>query len=572
MQEASRVVRSIKIKNPDDDSQYIPLKVIDEISFRDLRFQEYVYSFENGPYAARQVRVESVGDSELQVERIEALSTLDEKERFQQYVWEYLAEEPPRHLVTHDVTIYATDAQGNKNEDVWIKVRRVDKILVLDEIEGFQETEIELDWSTDPEYDYTNLGPLYDQEPPYRIDPFQAIIDASWNDKVALVFYGENKLAALSMAALKRGNFQLLWKKALAQSSFGVQSNPTNYWGNRKQIVARQQKISSGNHITALAGVTITGGVISADTSKGYIVNTAKSLLNGLSLDRTAPDGVSIVFPSGAMFNGSGNSVYTTREDIAVDLEGGLSITQSYDYTDIDDGYQVISPDGDRWGALAGAITIGNAYSLTQSAALSGYNNIASLGPDGESYIGVNIPGNNTLSVRCLSYTRSGGVDALELRTSSATYDVAADPPSTNASWLDFSYYDTVDDAGGNFAVGNTFMAYLGDTPDKMFLQIETFTAPKTTTVNTPYLTRTATSKPAGIFPWLQLSNGEVMVQGFMTYVDFLNVEPPQRHIYIDSMGTTDVLESLATIIGTTADDINSMLLDINAGDAQGIK
>lgn len=579
-QETSRFTRTIKVKNPDDESQYVALKIIDEISFRDRRFQEYVYTFNNNAEAARQVRVEEIGDGDnkLRVERIEKLSNRDDKQRFQEYIWEYLTEEPPRHLVTHDVKIYATDENGNKDEDVWIKVRRVDKLFVMDEKERFQETELELVWPSDEDYDYTGLGTLYDQEPPYRIDPFQAIIDASWGSKCMLVFYETNKIAALSMPDIKKGAFTVLWKKALEQSSFGVEANASVLWGDRKQIITRQQRLASNVNIASFAGVAMSGGVISVSASSAYITNMEKGLFSGVSLDRSFVDSSAV--PCGANFNGSGSSVYTTREDLSVGVDGSLSIvaTQSTNYGD--DEYMVISPSGERWGCIAGQFSLGYRYSTSHAAPIRPV--AVEYGPDGSSSsVLAELTGLGSVSalatMRYLTYSRAGSVDVIDVAETTA--NVAAADTETgeygSGDWLSFSYsYDYR--AGesiqtGQSAGASAFMVALGAGQEDMFIVSANFDG-SGVSVETPYLTRTSSNDNASILPWLQVSNGEVLIQGFITYIDRPIDERPLRHLYIDSFGSSDVLGALAAAIGTGADEINSMLLDVKAADAQGIK
>lgn len=186
--ETDRTTSVRRITNPDDASVYVDLKVIDAISFVDPKSQgqETQYTLNNGSDDNRQVHVTNLtgtdGASKLDVERIDVFSVIDAADRGQetQFALDNSAE-PPTHLTTHDVKIYSDDGS------CWLMVRRTDSFAVADPSDSGQETVFELD---NPDDDIGNppdpLDPPdttwdgTDINPPWRIDPWQNIIDVSW--------------------------------------------------------------------------------------------------------------------------------------------------------------------------------------------------------------------------------------------------------------------------------------------------------------------------------------------------------------------------------------------------------
>lgn len=223
--ESSRKVSTRRIFSPDDDSTYIDLKVVDSITFVDDKhdWQETTFNFSNGPSADRSVEIAEVGENKLKVERIKTIQVTDEKDGFQETLFRF-SNTPPTHLKTRKVKVYALNSDKTKNTSVYVEVERIDQFSFIDEKDGFQETIFTLAWPdvTDPEYDYTDLKPpIYSKtsiNPPYRLDPYQNITDASFDNKVLLVFYGTNQIAALKINGVNK--FKLVSKKTLAQSNW----------------------------------------------------------------------------------------------------------------------------------------------------------------------------------------------------------------------------------------------------------------------------------------------------------------------------------------------------------------
>lgn len=192
--------------DPAEGGSVVKLKVIDKISFIDekAQYQEFQYSFNNGPSADRVVKKERVADI-LDVERIQKLSVIDAKDAYQESLFSFLTFQPGVHLKTHRKKIYALNSDGTKDESVWIEVERVDQISFVDPKTQHQEYIYELKWpdKSNPEWDYQNLTPVvtsYDKtsiNPPWRLDPFQNIVDTSfgkWDYMIATLFWGGREL------------------------------------------------------------------------------------------------------------------------------------------------------------------------------------------------------------------------------------------------------------------------------------------------------------------------------------------------------------------------------------------
>lgn len=175
--------------NPAPGADHVKLKVLDKISFIDEKsqYQEYEFSFNNGPLAARVTFAEDAGD-ELSVERIEKLSVIDPKDFFQESLFSFLRYQEGVHLKTHKRKIYALKPDGTKDEGIWIEVERVDQISFVDPKTQHQEYIYQLKWPdlVDPEWDYQNLTPVITEHdntsinPPWRLDPFQNIVNSSF--------------------------------------------------------------------------------------------------------------------------------------------------------------------------------------------------------------------------------------------------------------------------------------------------------------------------------------------------------------------------------------------------------
>lgn len=182
--------------DPSDNATHVKLKVLDKISFIDAKaqHQEYQLSFNNTPSADRVTHSEKAGD-ELDVERIDKFSVIDAKDYFQESLFSFLRYQEGVHLKTHKRKIYALKEDGSKDESVWIEVERVDRINFVDPRSQYQEFIYELKWPdlADPEWDYRDLNPVvtdYDKtsiNPPWRLDPFQNIVDASFSNFVGYV-------------------------------------------------------------------------------------------------------------------------------------------------------------------------------------------------------------------------------------------------------------------------------------------------------------------------------------------------------------------------------------------------
>jgi hypothetical protein len=177
-------------QNPSNPSNYVDLRIIDGISFIDPKdnYQETQFTYDNTDQSSRQAHVVEVSGG-LRVEWPDQVNVLDPKQNYQEtrHGWRN-DDDPPKHLKTHDVKVKKRDASGNVDESGWLKIRRVDQADFIDPKDNYQETIYELAWNdSDPTTgDDANLpGPTTTWDgtsinPPWRVDPFQQIIDSYW--------------------------------------------------------------------------------------------------------------------------------------------------------------------------------------------------------------------------------------------------------------------------------------------------------------------------------------------------------------------------------------------------------
>lgn len=316
-------VRRIRPNPKDKDSPYVSLKVIDKIAFVDPKeqFQEIQFAYLNDPYAERTVHIDRVGN-DLEVQRIDDMMMEDKNNKFQETKFGYQLFKQGAHFETHKKKIYALDKNGKKDLSIWIEVERVDRIIFVDPKSQFQETVWELLWfdkEGDEDSDYIDLFPVVTKwdnwddrlrggikmNPPWRIDPFQNIVDCSFN--YVLIFHDEKYITYGSISDLLNGK---AGKTAiLAKSGWG--KNP---------IYTSQLKISDtlSPIYTNLKGFST--GIISADKTK-YNITTAK-FKDEKTVEQSFPNNNE--YP---IFNGSNSTIYTAGATIIFDEKNNDSIT-----------------------------------------------------------------------------------------------------------------------------------------------------------------------------------------------------------------------------------------------------
>jgi hypothetical protein len=226
--ESSRETSVRRFAKPDDPTTYVDGPVVDVISFIDAndRYQESEHTFdntsENLSRETHTVTVTGIDDpsSTIDVERIDSFDTTDERDSFQEAITSlFNTDDPPKHLQTHTIKVFNVD-----DNSIWYKVQRVDRFSVIDARSQYQEKIYQLKWddgsnaSDDGEGD-TDLdnteNSAYDSNldepdtssdgteinPPWRLDPFQNIVDVSWG-KSFVVFFGAGKIAIFPMSVL----------------------------------------------------------------------------------------------------------------------------------------------------------------------------------------------------------------------------------------------------------------------------------------------------------------------------------------------------------------------------------
>ena len=189
-QEINRVTSVRRITSPDDVDTYVDLKIIDEITFIDpaSHYQQTTIAFDNTSAASRVVTVVTVkgsdGSSTVDVERVTGLNVLDKSDHGQltSYTIDNSAE-PPIHLQTHLVTV-----RNKTNPGIWLQVQRIDAIAFKDPADHGQETVYTLN-NLDDDADLDEPTTTWDGSqinPPWRIDPFQNIVDVCWGTATKL--------------------------------------------------------------------------------------------------------------------------------------------------------------------------------------------------------------------------------------------------------------------------------------------------------------------------------------------------------------------------------------------------
>lgn len=151
-EEAGRATSMKRVYNPDNESQFVDIPVIDSISFIDpyMRHQETVFTFynndENGDRDVHEVRVENPDDSSqyVMVERIDCFKVIDPYDRH----WETNhypdnvtgEDDTPKHFRSHNRTHTKKIYGEGDNSECWIEVERIDELELTDSQERHQTT------------------------------------------------------------------------------------------------------------------------------------------------------------------------------------------------------------------------------------------------------------------------------------------------------------------------------------------------------------------------------------------------------------------------------------------------
>ena len=209
--ETNRTTTMRRLTNPSNSSQYVDVKCIDNITFTipDEQYQDYLYNFANiSDNTNRQVHTVEItgsdGSSMLEVERIDILSILNATE--QNWEWDHnlIGNAPntsgpdgsdvPQHMTTFDVTIYHVNTDGTRDTSQWVKIQRVQQLYVNVPVEQYWDKQFNLDWpDMTGDDDMNNPSQLYTGSdgtsinPPWRLDPFQNIVDVHWTSPATFV-------------------------------------------------------------------------------------------------------------------------------------------------------------------------------------------------------------------------------------------------------------------------------------------------------------------------------------------------------------------------------------------------
>src|SRR5260370_21906654 len=185
--EVFRTTHMLRVINPNDNTQFVDVKVIDAIAFIDPhdQGQETDYNLDNKEENQfRQVHTVTIngtdGSSTLNVERIDLFGVVDAHAGGQESDFNMVGNmnEPPQHLLTHDFVV-----NNPTNPSLTITVQRIDQFSIIDPHDQAQETlyylnNLDDDMSNPSEVDTSDDGTSIN--PPWRMDPFQNITDVSW--------------------------------------------------------------------------------------------------------------------------------------------------------------------------------------------------------------------------------------------------------------------------------------------------------------------------------------------------------------------------------------------------------
>ncbi len=231
-EQAERLYKRKRLKNPNDENQYIDIPVIYKATFKTMaeQAQERAWYIRNDTDGGtRKVRVQTVKNpndtsQQINVERIESLLTKTVTEQAQEHQWYIKNDEPPpatwvegeglvdnpSHEKKHFVRYTGkklVDGEPQDDPGTWCDVELIDVLKLKCTTEQAQEYLLYARWpdpdqqdpvvdpqdpfqplttaTCDPELELIE-GPQTDDagvefDPPYRLDPFQNIVNIHWS-------------------------------------------------------------------------------------------------------------------------------------------------------------------------------------------------------------------------------------------------------------------------------------------------------------------------------------------------------------------------------------------------------
>lgn len=351
----------------DKEKTFIPLKITDEITFQDqvAPYQEWVLSFKNGlTDANRTVKVVEVGETgeKLKTERVIDLGLTEQQGIRQEAIWSFLGNKqtPPLHLDTYKRKIYLSNESGEIiDRDVWIEVERIRAIEFADDYDDVRTQDYV--WTLkhpdeqDEQDDYTGTKDAITEwdfssiNPPYRIDPFQTIVDCSFG-KSLVVFYGDNKVASVSISSLGKGQISVTSRRTLSQSNWKAS------W-NSKYFKTQQLKLSSDQSIILSPLKGLPSGSVSY--SDKFVLTSSKFK------SEVVTDGLSSY--ENPFFCGSATKIQMNCGSANVDSKGVFSGYSKWTATGVT-GYQLawlVNNNGERWHGFSGDNSYTAVYGVT---------------------------------------------------------------------------------------------------------------------------------------------------------------------------------------------------------------
>jgi hypothetical protein len=559
--ESDRETSVRRITKPDDPTTYVDLKIIDVLSFIDPhdRYQESEYTFDNTSQNTSRdthtVTVTGIDDpsSTVDVERIDSFDTTDERDSFQEAITSLLNDDdPPKHLQTHTLKVFnATD------DSTWIKIQRVDRFSVVDPRSQYQETVFQLKWddgssATDDGEGNVDLdnteNSTYDSgldepdtssdgteiNPPWRLDPFQNIVDVSWG-KSFVVAFGAKNFAIFPMSVLdgadvtprfNRGGGNLTARQHRQQFKFDSGYVPffPGSWGlacgfgsilpfGSPLIIGTPSTDQTSQLLAPITSGSTTSGTISGLYS--WVDATVKMVTGSVAINRVAPV-ITITSPFPV----------TDSVSVSVGCNGGVDVDfPSYSKSG---GY-------DRLAKKTSPATM--SYSAS--------------GGGSYTYIDTSL-GNGTSTV-----TYSGACSFLSLSWSlSITDENGFHPPVGSAAGGTF--FSTYTQTFADTYEFLTFPPWPNSKPYYTVTHYDSGGSVTTRDVVTPYETLGAAGSAFG---WMHVSNGKHVIQAITTAT---SGGSPVPVIYLDGAR----FESrLAGLCGCAPGDIWAVFMDAHAAD-----
>ena len=328
-------------------TDYVEYMTIDEITFQVEQEQNQFYTFKYENNKENETRIVVTKDLDgIKVERIKYFKIADAQQYNQWFKWAIAGweddTETPEHLETHEFTA------KNKDTGSSVTFQRIDSMYIIDPNDYNQEWTYKLKWPDDDNEDTTRADTKDDFteiNPPYRYDPWQAVIKSDW--LCMLVLYDANKLLTITMGNVYNGKFsprEVAYKTTL----------PTSNWGAGSVAMVNQEQASE--QISIILSQVSFGTSISFAPSfgVGYITD---AVLKKQSAAADLEFADTISYPSMNIASGATKkdaTIYTLRHTFKYNVDTGFTVTETIDLDTTPDLRGNVSKTGVRkWNEIA---------------------------------------------------------------------------------------------------------------------------------------------------------------------------------------------------------------------------